>query len=267
MSIYQGYNQQFLSRLQANQPLFNDVPATFEVGIRGIDRQNLPAGATHYWRVVGIHHLTPPENGGNHNIFFDVLDEIGNRVQGAKLVLAQATQAPLSAILDKGPQDAGDFVLFKTSNADIAVQWPPDNPLPSEAGAGFKIDRPGPGGGNSWGHHSFYIVFQKTLISQAGDGNGPSQPGGETSQPGGGTTQPTSLDQAISQAGQPHIIPLNPDAMFYKVGKQQNLGERLSAEYDVAHEGRIFRAQVFEKGIVYAEVGDWGNVKVIPRTN
>ena len=35
MSIYQGYNRQFLSRLQANQPLFNDVPATFEIGDQG----------------------------------------------------------------------------------------------------------------------------------------------------------------------------------------------------------------------------------------
>ena len=74
-------------------------------------------------------------------------------------------------------------------------------------------------------------------------------------------------EETMAAVGQSLIIPLNPDAMFYKIGKQKALGERLSREYDVEYQGKSYRAQIFEKGIVYAEVGDWGNVKVIPRTN
>ena len=77
----------------------------------------------------------------------------------------------------------------------------------------------------------------------------------------------TRPSAAAVVVGQPLIIPLNPAAGFYKIAKQQNLGERLTKEYDLEYESRKFRAQIFEKGIVYAEVGDWGNIKIIPRTN
>jgi hypothetical protein len=75
------------------------------------------------------------------------------------------------------------------------------------------------------------------------------------------------LEAAIVAAGQPLIIPLNKDAMFYKVARQRNLGERLSREYDLYFEGQPYRAQVYERGIVYAPVGRWDEVTVIPREN
>jgi hypothetical protein len=76
-----------------------------------------------------------------------------------------------------------------------------------------------------------------------------------------------TLEEAIAAAGQSLIIPLNPNAMFYLVAKQQGLGERLTKEYDIEYQGKVYRAQIYEKGILYAEVGDWNNTKVIPRTN
>ena len=265
------YNRQFLAAGQDGQPVVNDVRDEFEIGIRTLSQADLPAGATHYWRVVGIHHLNGAENGSNHNVFCDVLDEEGHRINGVELELNQTTQDPLHAVLDKPAIEPGtNFVLYKTSNADISVRWPRDNPLPSEAGTGFKIDRAGHEPGNSWGHHSFYIVFQRTPVSNLGTSSG----GGEVSSSDevstDGDPQPPaadSLEAAITQTGQPLIIPLNKEAGFYKQAQARGLGERLSAEYDTEYQGETYRAQVYETGILYAKVGDWGNIKVIDRTN
>lgn len=76
-----------------------------------------------------------------------------------------------------------------------------------------------------------------------------------------------ALEAAIVAAGQPRIIPLNKDAMFYKAARQLGLGERLSGEYDITHEGAAYRAQVYEHGAIYAPVGRWSEYKVIPRKN
>jgi hypothetical protein len=55
--------------------------------------------------------------------------------------------------------------------------------------------------------------------------------------------------------------------MFFKFAKEKGLGERLSREYDIEYQGKAYRAQIFEKGIVYAPVGEWHKTDVIPRTN
>lgn len=76
-----------------------------------------------------------------------------------------------------------------------------------------------------------------------------------------------TLAEALAAAGQPRIIPLNKAAMFYKFARANDLGERLTAEYDIEHAGQPYRAQVYERGIVYAPIGRWDEVAFIPREN
>lgn len=76
-----------------------------------------------------------------------------------------------------------------------------------------------------------------------------------------------SLEEALRAAGQPLIIPLNRDAMLYKFARRHDLGERLSPEYTLTHDGTPYRAQVYERGIVYAPMGRWDEVAFIPREN
>jgi hypothetical protein len=246
------YNQQFLAQVRNNQAIINNA-AKYGVQVQPIS--NLGA-AQQYWRVVGIHHLTGPENMGNHHTYVDVLDEQGKRINGARLVLKQEGAAPVFAVVDKPANEAGtNFPMWSNTRATVAVE----SALPSEAVTGLRSDHADEEVGNTWGHHSFYVVFQRTTASQ-----------GATTQPSGGQQPATpgpSLEQTVASAGQPLIIPLNPDAAFYKFARQQNLGERLTREYDVEYQGRSYRAQIYEKGIVYTEVGDWGNLKIIPRVN
>jgi hypothetical protein len=255
-----NYNSQFLDQIKQGEAVTNNA-TPYGVQIRPVSDPN----AQKYWRVVGVHHLTGSENMGNHHVYVDVLDEEGRRINGSRLILTQDGAAPVFAVVDKPANEAGtNFPMWSSTRATVAVQ----DALPSEAVMGLRSDHADEGVGNTWGHHSFYIVFQRATK--------PAPDSGTTT--GGGTTTPEqpepepqpqipSLPEVIAQAGQPLIIPLNPDAGFYKFAKQQDLGERLTREYDVEHEGRNYRAQIYEKGIVYAEVGDWGNIKIIPRTN
>lgn len=258
-----SYNKQFLQKAKSGEPIYNDA-ARYGVQVKTIDQLSVPLNSQQYWQAIGIHHLTGAENMGNHHVYVDVVDGDGKRLNGARVVLTQSNTAPLYAVVDKPPNEAGtNFPMWSNTRGTVAVAWPTDNPLPSEEVGVLRSDHPDEEVGNTWGHHSFYVVFQLATVAET-TSTTPEQP---TTPPEPPTGPPLSLEETIAAVGQPKIIPLNPDAMFYKIAKQQNLGERLSSEYDADYEGRSYRAQIYEKGIVYAEIGDWGNVKIIPRTN
>lgn len=254
------YNRIFLTKVVSKEPIFHNAER-YGVAIKNLQEISLPLGVKKYWRVVGVHHLTGPENMGNHHVYCDVLDEDGRRINGSRLVLTQGNTAPVFAVVDKPVNEAGtNFPMWSSNRATVAV----DDALPSESVNGLRTDHADEEIGNTWGHHSFYIVFQRTPIVVEDEEASQEQENGTG---GERVTPPLSLEETVALAGQPLIIPLNPAAGFYKIAKQQNLGERLTKEYDLEYQSRKYRAQIFEKGIVYAEVGDWGNIKIIPRTN
>lgn len=45
-----------------------------------LDSASIQPGLT-YWKVIGIHHLTPDENRARHHAFIEVLDEAGRRLK------------------------------------------------------------------------------------------------------------------------------------------------------------------------------------------
>lgn len=254
------YNRQFLTKVKSKEPVYNNA-VDYGVKIKKLPEISVPLGAEKYWRVIGVHHLNGAENMGNHHVYVDVLDEDGVRMNGARLVLTQGNSAPVFAVVDKPANEAGtNFPMWSSTRATVAVE----DSLPSEAVTGLRTDHADEEIGNTWGHHSFYIVFQRTSIPTSDEEDSQAEEdrsGGETDGP------PLTIEETVALVGQSLIIPLNPDAGFYKIAKQQNLGERLTREYNLEYQERSYRAQIYEKGIVYAEVGDWGNIKIIPRTN
>jgi hypothetical protein len=251
------YNQQFLEKVQKKEPVYNDA-AKYKVDIKFLPGIERAADAKQYWRVVGVHHLIGAENMGNHHIYCDVLDEDGNRINGARLVMTQPNSPPAFAVVDKPANEPGtNFPLWKADRATVAVAWPDKTSLPSEQAIGLSSGHPDEEMGNTLFHHSFYVVFQRTNIPADG---------GSTAEHGGSSSA-LALEDTIALIGQPQTIPLNPDAMFYKFAKEKGLGERLTREYDVEYEGKTYRAQIYEKGIVYAPVGEWHKTDVIPRAN
>ncbi len=252
-----AHNQEFLTKAQNKEPVYNDA-STYSVDIKFLPSVEVPESAKQYWHVIGVHHLTGAENWGNHHIFCDVLDENGKRINGARLTLMQGSSLPVFAVVDKPANEPGtNFPLWKADRATVAITWPDTAPLPSEQIVGLSSAHPDEQVGNTLFHHSFYVVFQRTAIPEQG----------EPPVTHGGVSTTLSLEDTIKLVGQPQIIPLNPDAMFYKVAKENELGERLTAEYDLEYEGKAYRAQIFEKGIVYAPVGEWNKTAILPRVN
>jgi hypothetical protein len=254
------YNRQFVDKVQRNEPIYNNTER-YGLTLKQLKDITVSLNSKQYWRVIGVHHLTGAENMGNHHVYCDVLDGTGRRINQARLILEQGSSAPQFAVVDKPANEAGtNFVMWSNTRATVSISYPANNPLPSESVTGLRSDLPDEEIGTTWGHHSFYVVFQLTNIPKSA----PPEPKEKLPVVG---NPALSLEETVAAAGQPNIIPLNPNAMFYKIAQQRQLGERLTSEYDVEYDDRQFRAQIYERGIVYAEVGDWGNVKIIPRSN
>lgn len=117
------------------------------------------------WRVIGIHHLTPSENRGKRNLFIDVLDKNGRRVEGAVVHWVwegmRPEQRPGPLVLNKRPNEIADIAMGSGQKVKI---WIDDD---SDLAGLFHTGHPdehGPNGEvwNSIGHHSFLCVFQET---------------------------------------------------------------------------------------------------------
>ncbi len=73
------------------------------------------------------------------------------------------------------------------------------------------------------------------------------------------------LDETLRTAawdkqGRPH----NLDAAFPQYARRNNLGAPLTSEFDVAWAGKVYRVQGFTGAIIFAEVGDWDDIRQLP---
>jgi hypothetical protein len=58
-------------------------------------------------------------------------------------------------------------------------------------------------------------------------------------------------------------IPFNPQAAFPRYAREHDLGVPQTEEFDFSYKGVNYRGQGFTGAIVFAQVGDWGNVREI----
>lgn len=165
MSFHQRYNRDFLNKIQATGQVSNDAS---DYGVR-IAEADVNPGET-YWRVIGVHHLTPEENQGKHNAFVEVLDENGERVHDPSLRIGwtwegrrddeRADPVPL----DKPESEpAGNVPIQSGMNLEVWIQGDGQSDHVVNMNTRHP-DELGPNGEhwNSFGHHSYYVVFQRT---------------------------------------------------------------------------------------------------------
>ncbi|MEM7129825.1 MAG: N-acetylmuramidase domain-containing protein [Chloroflexota bacterium] len=176
------YNARFLDHARQNNGAANHA-SEYGVKIAGTDvSPDAPS-----WRVIGVHHLLPEENRGDHHVYFDVLDEQGNRVKNNNLAVhwtwqgRQANQVAKPAKLEK--PDSEPVTNVPISPGAVLEVWLEGDGIPSDRVSGLRADHddePGPGN-NKWntkGHHSFYVVFQR---GQGHSNNGTGDQPGNTS--------------------------------------------------------------------------------------
>jgi hypothetical protein len=112
--------------------------------------------------LIGVHHLDQSENRGNHHVYVDVLDEHGQRLPNA--VVAYTWQGrkegALTVACDKpADEPAGNIPLQSNMTVDVWV-WTL-NEYGSDHATGIHTRHADEPSGNTWGHHSFYLVFQR----------------------------------------------------------------------------------------------------------
>lgn len=151
-----GFDFAALNRRYLATPA-NDATA-YGVSIIRAQQQNA-------WRCIGAYHLKPDENRGRHNVFVEVLDESGKRTRNATIKWRWYTDAPLQTRLLDKPDDEPAADIPLESSMFVSLYLDGDG-LPSDNVGNLHSrhgDEKGSGGEtfNSYGHHSFYIVFQR----------------------------------------------------------------------------------------------------------
>ncbi len=167
---HRNYNLRFVENAKNSS---NPLTPEAKYGVN-IIKADVGEGET-YWRLIGVHHLLPEENASKHNIYVDALDEQGNRVRnpiawaGWTWEGRRPNERADPVALDKPDNEtAGDIAIHFGQKASIWIKGlnrdgndksdrvenlhtaHPDEPLPD----GRKL--------NTLGHHSFYLVFQRT---------------------------------------------------------------------------------------------------------
>jgi len=157
-----AYDRAYLAR-----PYQNDAEP-YGVTVEKVD--------TPHYRAIGVHHLTPDENRGLHNVFVEVIDARGERVRGIPVAYTwrgrrDDQEAPPVAV-DKSDDEPGANIPMGLNQ--FLTVWV-TGPGPSDRVAGLATVFPDEGAGNYMGHHSFLVVFL------AGENAGPAPgPGGWT---------------------------------------------------------------------------------------
>lgn len=167
----QQYNTEYLLRSRGNVEAASNATEAYGVKIVEAD----VAEGEVYWRVIGVHHLLPRENFGNHHVYIEALDEEGKRIQ-PPVAWAGWTwrgRRPDERVdpvpLDKPAMEAAGNITMhfgqivsvwingrardaseKSDRVENLHTSHPDEPLPDGAIL------------NGLGHHSFYVVFQRT---------------------------------------------------------------------------------------------------------
>ena len=113
------------------------------------------------YRCIGVHHLTGAENRGNHNIFLEVLDEAGQRLEGAVVEYTwngrHEDEAAPPTVIDKPAGESGASIpMWPGQTISCWVHGPNDRVINLTCWPD-QPDTPG----NTRYHHSYYVVWQR----------------------------------------------------------------------------------------------------------
>ncbi len=169
---HQAYNAIYLEDAQKGDAATNDAAKKYGVRIEPAD----VAPGEKYWRVIGVHHLKPMENWGNHHVYLDVLNADGNRMRqpiawvGFTWEGRHPDEAAPPVPVDKPDAEPGsNIAIGKSQSLTVWVKGRKQSATDkSDRVTGIRTahpDEPLPDGTlhNTWGHHSFYVVFQETV--------------------------------------------------------------------------------------------------------
>lgn len=118
------------------------------------------------WRCVCVYHLSPAQNGGQHVVFVDALDSVaqwawadGLRVQWTWEGRQSGEAAPPKLFEKRPPEPRAQVDLYAGQVTSVRID--DRTGIPSDVVHGLRSDVEDVGIGNSWGHNSFVVLFQR----------------------------------------------------------------------------------------------------------
>lgn len=118
------------------------------------------------WRVVGIYHLSPEENRGNHNVYLAAYDKEGHLIAAESDVFGwdwegrrEDEKLPTGVEAKAAPERGNIGMSF----GQKIICWVKRNGLSSDVVKNIHTDHPDEAEGNTIGHHSFYVVWKECI--------------------------------------------------------------------------------------------------------
>jgi hypothetical protein len=174
------YNAQYLQNAQNNGAPINDAAQKY--GVQIVEAA-VNEGET-YWKVIGVHHLLPLENFSKHNVYIEALDEQGRRLRnpigwaGWTWKGRRDNERADPIALDKPDSEAAGNIAMHFGQIVSTWMKGPGRDAADKSDRAENLhtahpDEPTADGKllNTLGHHSFYVVFQRTR-RQAGFADG-----------------------------------------------------------------------------------------------
>jgi hypothetical protein len=147
----------FRKFINPTQPLVNVAPFA---------RLERATGAV-VWRCVCVYHLPPAQNGGQHVVFVDALNSVGEWAWADGLKVEWTWEgrqpgeaAPPKPFEKRPPEPRAQVDLYAGQVTSVRIK--DVTGIPSDVVYGLRSDVEDVGGGNTRFHNSFVVLFMRT---------------------------------------------------------------------------------------------------------
>jgi hypothetical protein len=210
-----------------------------------------------YWKLVEAKWWDDQEAGGASQVFVKALDAQGNPLENVAFVVIRPDAQ--DSVRTKGSIDGfwGNYTMYGLLGTYIVEMTEGSHPSERVTGVGLGTEEVP----DAWINTAFRFTFQLTE-ADAGRVEVPTDVGEAT--PGGEEipvpTGEEALHRALHKAARAHLAARSPRGKFYRYARKHDLGRRRSQDFSFEHKGTKYTAQVFQRGIIYAPVGQWDQV-------
>jgi len=189
------------------------------------------------WDLTVAKYQDETEAGGNHHIYFTVLDAGSKPMPNVTCVVdwvgREAGDPPTKVTTDANGQ--ANVPIY--ANLDIHLL---NGPYFAFVGDQSQSDVVSGMGLPEHRHVNFLLTFARQTTA--------------------------GLEQTVIAEAKKHTwMPINDQAALYKFAQQNNLGYPQTDEFPFTCNNESYIGQVFNLGIVYVKKGDWGNVKWVKK--
>lgn len=204
---------------------------------------NIRANPSGKWAVAGVQFQDEVEAQGQHHIWFTILDENNKPKSGVQVFVDWVGRDKDDPPTPRTTGADGKANVDIYANLDITKKNGPyfvyvEGADKSDVIAGMGLPE----------HH--HVNF---LLTFAPHSTTPPPP-----------PPPQDVPAAIEQKARSVTwMPVNNGGALWNFAKANGLQDQQTDEIPVTINGQDYLLQVFNLGIVYAQVGDWGNIKII----